>query len=628
MSSHNSLINYVDLYLHLYRDVVGATASVRTIECRRDICTLVRRYEAEGMSFLTKTLPRLGKALDKALSTGAPLQFSSFAKRKGTQLPILYWWLFSEVFDSSGRERSDACPWALKRLRQLLLVYYKLELPYDETQNDDVVSKFIATDASLSFKEGELLGDDLCIAQRGKAIASRIASGICLRDIFPRHGPGSVSTGEKGSEKCAFKRIFLNLERMYPFTEYFFFNLTHLSDRLDALDTLEEMESGTAKVVLVPKDSRGPRLISCEPLENQWIQQGQMAAIVDHLESNYPTKGQVNFTSQEVNRKLALASSLDGSWATLDMKDASDRVSLELVSYLFPPYFVEQLCSSRSTHTKLPDGTVIPLKKFAPMGSAVCFPIEALVFWSLCVAIVMYTRDIPFATAAKGVYVYGDDLIVRSEYQAAIRRHLPSFDLLVNEDKCCTAGFFRESCGCDAYKGIDVTPLKIKKVWSHRREAGPYSSWVSYSNSLWEAGYYEAATYLEILVQKIRKTPYANRAAYSGICLLRDHVDVPKSNRAIGVKSRYNVDLQRREWLGWHIQALCESLPLRNEDGVPEPRTDWEEMLRVFASRRLKPTADEDWALNLFPDTSVRVEPGIYAIPRRNRLQRGWFGET
>lgn len=618
MLIRNSLINYIDLYMHLYNDVVGAYASVRTIECRRDKETILRRYNAEGIGFLTKTLPKLGKAVDKALSTGAKLQFSSFHKKKGTELPILYWWLFSLVFDSTGRERSDACPWALVRLRQLLLVFYKLELPYDEREQEKVLANFISTDAALSFEESRLDADEARIAQHAKAIASRVVSGICLWDIIPRHGPGAVATGEKASEKRDFKRIIRKLDRRYPLTEYFFYNLSHVCDRLDTIQVMEVVEEGTAKVVLVPKDSRGPRLISCEPLENQWIQQGQMSAIVEHLESIYPTKGHINFTSQDVNRQLALESSITGDWSTLDMKDASDRVGLELVRYLFPSHFVELLEASRSTCTVLPDGTVVRLKKFAPMGSAICFPLEALVFWAISVAVLMYIRKLPFCQAVERVYVYGDDLIVRSEDQAAIRQYLPSFDLLVNEDKCCTHGSFRESCGCDAYKGVDVTPLKIKKVWGHPRDAGAYASWVSYSNSLWKRGYLNSATYLEDLIQKIRRTPFANSEPSSGICFVRDHVDLPTISKKFGIRRRFNKKLQRTEFFGWRIEAYNECTP----------KDDWEEMLRISSTRRIKPNSREDDELRLEPDPpGSLMRPCIYAFPRRNRLKRGWFEE-
>jgi hypothetical protein len=159
-------------------------------------------------------------------------------------------------------------------------------------------------------------------------------------------------------------------------------------DRVQWYRGLERLPAGTAKVVLVPKDSRGPRLISAEPLEYQWIQQGVGRSIVAHLEAHHLTKGRVNFTHQEVNRRLAQESSATLELATLDLKDASDRVSLELVRRVFKntPELVRALEAIRTDATLLPDGRVQSLKKFAPMGSAVCFPVEAFVFWAILTA--------------------------------------------------------------------------------------------------------------------------------------------------------------------------------------------------------------------------------------------------
>ena len=154
----NSLAFYQCLYEHLHRDVVGATASVLEAEYLKDIAAMRQRSSSEGLSFFTKTLPRLGKAVDKALSTGHILQFSSFAKKKGTELPAYCWWLFSMVFDIEGRERSDASPVALKGLRQLLYLFYKLALPYDDETTNRVISDFEANDAAMDIDQTSLTG--------------------------------------------------------------------------------------------------------------------------------------------------------------------------------------------------------------------------------------------------------------------------------------------------------------------------------------------------------------------------------------------------------------------------------------------------------------------------------------
>lgn len=619
MGNHNSLLDfYIQLYERLHRDVAGASASVRTVEYVRDIAVMRRRVHSEGMSFFTKTLPRLGKSIDLALSSGGKLQFSSFSRKKGTELPAFCWWLFSLIFDSTGRERSDASPEALRQLRQLLFVYYKLKLPYDEETIQKVISDFVATDAALAFQPARLSGVTSIIAKRAQTLVYRVMSGLSARDIIPRHGPGVVATGEKVWEKRYFKRLYSNLEVVYPFTEYFCFNLSHVCDRLDDIQALERHDTGTAKVILVPKDSRGPRLISCEPLELQWIQQGQMRVIVPHLESHWLTRGHVNFTDQTINQQLALRASITGSMATLDMKEASDRVSWELVQYLFPDHWVDALYASRSGRTCLPDGTVIQLEKFAPMGSAVCFPVEALIFWALCVSVVSCTRNIPLVKARESIYVYGDDIICSSEDQAAIRQYLPEFDLMVNEGKCCVHKTFKESCGCDAYKGIDVTPTKVRSTWDHHLSVDSYASWVAYSNAFYKHGYYETAEYIESRIQRIRRTPYFNMESHNGIGFVREHVSARLQNRLLGFKVRFHSELYHYQVKGWSTRA---SIKLT-------PRCDWEELLRVQSysadlphERELEDLFSEDLALQ----RPQRVESRHYALRRRNRLQRCWI---
>jgi len=629
---------YCELFTSLYHDVVDCYANIRRIDISKDLETFRSRYCAEGMGFLTKTLPLLCKSLDKALATGMTLQFVSFSKKKGTQLPAFCWWLFSEIFDNAGNERSDASVLAVKQLRQILICFYKLELPYDRERTQSVLDQFIKVDESLCFRTDSLLGVDVLIAQNAKSVVCSIMSSLCPRTIKPRHGAGAVSTGEKPAEKRNFARLVRSIEEVYPFTEYFQYNLTQVVDSYDKYKALEEKESGQARIVLVPKDSRGPRIISCEPLENQWIQQGQMRAIVPHLESHPLTRGRLNFTDQTVNQALALQGSLDGTYATLDMKEASDRVDLELVNYLFPPLWVDALKASRSSSTLLPDGRVVHMKKFAPMGSATCFPVEALIFWALCVSVVCCTRGISVAKAAEDLYVYGDDIICLSVDQAQIRQHLPRFGLVLNEGKCCTAGFFRESCGTDAYKGSDVTPTKFRRVWSRILDASSYPAWVSYSNSLHADGFYRTADYIESRVQRKLLTPHVSHQSIAtvrkdksdtlgnpqpemavGIAFYRSSEVSRVSNQKLGVKTRWNARYCRHEVRGY-VSLPC----IECTDAF-----DWAEMLRLES---LRPQPKHCFALDeggglpplsLPPSDAARA--GIYAIPRRNRLKRGWI---
>jgi hypothetical protein len=623
MAIHNSLDSreYLELYCNLYADIVDLL-KIPTKESRRDLSEIRKRHSFEGVSFLTKTLPSLGKALDKAMHSDTPISVpSTFSRQKGQVTPNLFRWLFIRVFMADGHIRCDADTECIKALRQLVYFLYKLEIPHNLVQERKLLDEFVEVDATLE------IGYEPDVNHM--SIASRIIDAIFHefdhRDIVPRPGPGAVATGEKQWEKHHFQRLYQSVERIYPFSEYFQFSLSAVCDRYRHYEDLELLESGTAKVVLVPKDSRGPRIISCEPLELQWIQQGLGRKISSHLESHWLTSNHVNFTDQTINQRLALTASIDQSKVTLDMKEASDRVSVKLVQQLFAgqPDLLDALMATRSTHTVLPDGRVVHMKKFAPMGSNLCFPIEAVCFYALGVAAIMCaesfkkrftrkcgTRGPSFHEglryASRMVHVYGDDIIVDREFYPDLLQCFPKLKLRFNEDKCCTAGFFRESCGVDAYKGVNVTPLRLKKVWCHRTvDANVVSSYVEFSNLAYSRGFKRVAIQTARLVeQKIGPLPVV-RQKQGFLAFIRPFSVSYIPNR---YPRRFNKDLQRIEY------RMYVSRPVQKRTGTDS----W-----CMILRHMRESVDENH--QHLPFTSMgHTPPGIFAVPRRSRLIRGW----
>lgn len=75
---------YVDLVCDLLRQDPCALTTSKSL--RRDIETVRSRTASEGLSFLTKTLPKLGKALDEALecsTLSVPAEFARAHGRRG-----------------------------------------------------------------------------------------------------------------------------------------------------------------------------------------------------------------------------------------------------------------------------------------------------------------------------------------------------------------------------------------------------------------------------------------------------------------------------------------------------------------------------------------------------------------
>lgn len=595
----------------LLRDVQTLRSDVfNQRSLRLTIQKIEKRCEREGISFLTKALPRLGKAFDRALSSEHIFDCTGFRKKDGTQLPRFLGELFELVFTADGKVLPNPCVVSIQHIRQILYLFYKYKLPYTTEQEHEVISSFKKTEDDLA-KYDEVFGSiyesmemdktishsswtdprhrNTCFSQNSSALSrvypavsrtvirrarrllNRVFEHFDPTDIVPSHGPGAVSTKEKLWAKWRFTSIPDRIASHYPIDQYFYCSLGHVCDHLSDLRQLKSQES-PARVLLVPKDSRGPRLISCEPLENQWIQQGLGRAIVDLVEHHPLTRYNVHFTDQQPNQFGALLGSLEGKYATLDLKEASDRVLLSLVRCLFPDKVLPYLEACRSSSTQLPDGSIIKLRKFAPMGSALCFPILALTIWAILTA---STED---ADARESILVYGDDVIVETAHAAHAIEQLESFGLKVNHDKSCTSGFFRESCGCDAYKGVRVTPLRLRNVWSSTPSPESYSSWIAYANQFYDRKYYH--TYWMI----------ANRLKAVYRCIPSDELrivtpegmtDVVPSLREVPdnwekPKSRINEGLQKKEFL---VREISSRLSKKTIDG-------WSMLLRWFTEGR------------------------------------------
>lgn len=560
---------YVDLCCKLLADLSNAYPQ-KSQSFSRDALTVRQRVAAEGLSFLTKTLPKLGKAIDRSLETrtlSVPEEFKR--SHENSSIPAFLAGLLSDAFDSDGNlVKWD--PVRLYQARQVCFLLYKLELPYSPDQEASVLQSFKETDHEI----GKFwLPYDERFFVVAREVVAEVLEGFDPKDILPRHGPGAVSTSEKGEQKWTFSRLYDAIHQEFPYYEYFVVGgAAELVDRIKWYRGLSRLETGSAKVVLVPKDSRGPRLISCEPLEYQWIQQGLGRKLMQHLESFVLTRGNINFERQDVNRDLAQVSSLTGEYATIDLKDASDRVSLQLVEYLIPTRVYKALRASRSEGTLLPDGSVLPLNKFAPMGSALCFPVEALLFWSICVSAISTLSGQYYRRVAHLVKVYGDDIIVPVEYFEEVVRALELCGLRVNRDKCFHQGDFRESCGMDAYLGVDVTPIRIHTLWSGKPSDGSaLTSWTAYANELCARGWFGTSGYMFDLVDRLYgKLPYGTET--SGFpCRTVDSWFVALiKNIEKGFKLRSN------ECTG-EVQVYCKYLRPKTSDTALD---SWERLLR------------------------------------------------
>ena len=200
-------------------------------------------------------------------------------------------------------------------------------------------------------------------------------------------------------------------------------------------------------IEFVPKSYKTDRSICIEPSINGMFQR----ALGNILKQRMKWAG-IDLYDQSINRRRARMGSTFNSYVTIDLEKASDSISYGLVLDLLPITWFEYLDSFRSEYCRLPDGSVIPQEKFSSMGNGYTFELESLIFYSLAYGISVH-HGVPF-----DLTVYGDDIVTTSELYHLILRYFPIFGFTVNKEKSFESGPFRESCGFDAFLGVDVRP--------------------------------------------------------------------------------------------------------------------------------------------------------------------------
>lgn len=209
----------------------------------------------------------------------------------------------------------------------------------------------------------------------------------------------------------------------------------------------------TNKLVTVPKNSKTERVIAIEPDLNMFFQKGIGSMIRRKLKHVG-----IDLDDQTLNQRLARVASITEDLATIDLKSASDSVSLEIVRALLPPDWYEHLFNLRSPAGVLPDGSIVNYQKFSSMGNGYTFELESLIFWALASAVISLAD-----CKRRELGVYGDDLIVPSEVAPELIILLDICGFSTNLDKTFIRGPFKESCGKHFFKGVDVTPFYIRR---------------------------------------------------------------------------------------------------------------------------------------------------------------------
>jgi hypothetical protein len=460
------------------------------------------------------------------------------------------------ICDESSSNSCDV-PTLVLGVRQICLVLKKLEVGCTSARTQQSLENF--TEIEQRFESLQIPDEAISYFGRVSALLwDNLIGRIKLDEVTPRHGPGATADRLSGNRKYVWQRWHERLEMFLPFLG----NAAPLSAswslnaRFQDVSFIPPDQELPVRVVPVPKDLRGPRIIAIEPVCMQFVQQGVRDVLYRVLEQSWPTSGHLNFSDQQVNQDLAISSSRTGQLATIDLSDASDRVPHRLALSMFDanPDLRDLIDACRSTTAEMPDGTLVPLRKFASMGSALCFPVEAMYFYTICVGALLESRNLPLSLRSLhdvccDIYVYGDDILVPAHEAVVVFDHLQKYNCKVNTNKTFWTGKFRESCGADAYDGELVTPVYLRKsVPEGLHQPDRLVSWVRTAQLFYKLGFWSVSRFMyDVCESFLGPLPWVDETS-------------PALGRIsfLGYRSahRWNGDLQAFEQLAWTEQPV------------------------------------------------------------------------
>jgi len=591
---------WTTFYPSFLRDIERLSPEINADdECCR-LKTSERIFGSE--QFYAGVLPLLGKALDAALAAGAALKLYPVFKEMsalmvdGEGYPSLLGPYWRRIFSSSrtgylGRESilyprydirdRENCKISFEvfTLRQFCLAFSKVTDIEPSVSVDEEIQSFIqrtsrrvviTTRNDILSNARRLLREVLCDEAQTTSPAEDSDLHPALEQWiavpFGAHGPGAVSQGEQGKEKWCFDAIAGINSEVYEYLPSDFRTAIEACEDVRLANQLRYYNSEVSRfsrLAIVPKDFRGHRLICIEPKELQFAQQGLMRVLYDIVHGHFLTRRSIDFRHQHLSSRLAKSL----TFATIDLKDASDLLSIELGRTLLPRRFFKLVTRYRSSKVDV-DGNAQLVRCLATMGNALCFPLETLIFWAISLGAMLAHDGIKTGkpgflqkAARYRLRVFGDDIIVPASHAGTVIKALENSGLVVNQAKTCVDGLAREACGSWYYNQDDVRVIRFKTSRSIRPE-----SWIGFLedlNSLRDMGFKQ--TYQSIQAVMTDTTP---------LCGWVSKTNPPRWARRAGVALnnsfyRWNDEFQRVEfWMPVEKISRRRSSPLHGFDGI------------------------------------------------------------
>jgi len=295
-------------------------------------------------------------------------------------------------------------------------------------------------------------------------IAGSVQDTLSIYDMFSmwRFGPGSskgLGFATHAYDKLHTEKVWTVTEGCLPIAFALIKSDPYLFHTMRKRDWAVSVVDGST-MTTVPKNETKDRTICTEPLLNMMCQLAAGSYIEGALKHiGLDISRQQDMRYEYCNQRLAWKGSIDGSLSTIDMSSASDYLSSQLISLLWPSKWVELLTAIRSPKTCI-DGTYYDLPMMGTMGNGFTFPMMTLTLLALS-STAMGRNSFRRSDSA----VFGDDIIVPTEYFTKVCEILYRAGLLVNKNKSFSSDtLFRESCGGDYFCGGDVTPPYVSSL--------------------------------------------------------------------------------------------------------------------------------------------------------------------
>jgi hypothetical protein len=206
-------------------------------------------------------------------------------------------------------------------------------------------------------------------------------------DFWPKHGPGAVAerkircVADKHRAVVYHAAIadFLRVHLTENFNPAFIVHGERGWKEADK-DAFPQLPS---LLRFVAKNMKTARTICMEPATLMYFQQGVKEQLVKSIESG-PLGRFIRLKDQSFNADLSDFGSRTSEVDTIDLSSASDLLSLDLVKRIFPDDWLSGMLATRSPVVRTSHG-IKTIRKFAPMGSALCFPTQCIVFTAICI---------------------------------------------------------------------------------------------------------------------------------------------------------------------------------------------------------------------------------------------------